>query len=90
MSQWICCNQKLGTVYWTDDDNKAHTGFNITILIARLSISEYIDSYVLQWIWNNRKIGKVYSTDDESWQQEILVIIGYNKTMMSMSNDFGT
>ena len=43
MSQWICCNQKLGTVYWTDDDNKAHTGFNIAIIVARLSISEYIN-----------------------------------------------
>ena len=41
VSQWICCNQKLGTVHWTDDDNKAHTGFSITIIIARLSISEY-------------------------------------------------
>ena len=32
---------------------------------------------------------KLYSTDDESWQQEILVIIGYNKTIMSMSDDLG-
>ena len=43
MSQWIYSNQKLGTVYWTDDDKKAHTGLNITIIIARLSISEYIN-----------------------------------------------
>ena len=41
-------------------------------------------------MWSNRKIGKVYSTDVELWQQEILVIIGYNKTIMSMSDDFGT
>ena len=33
--------------------------------------------------------GKVYSTDDESWQEEIMVIIGYNKAIMSMSDDFG-
>ena len=32
---------------------------------------------------------KVYSTDDELWQQEILVIIGYNKAIMSMRDDFG-
>ena len=31
-----------------------------------------------------------YSTDDELRQQEVLVIIGYNKTIMSMSDDFGT
>ena len=31
---------------------------------------------------------KGYSTDDELWQQEILVIIGYNKTILSMSDDF--
>ena len=88
----ICCNQKLGTVYWsywTDDDNKAHTGFKITIIIARLSISEYINSYMSQWIRNNRDVAIVYSTDDELWQQEILVTIGYNKTIMSMSDDFG-
>ena len=30
-------------MYWTDDDNKAHTGFNITIIIARLSVNEYIN-----------------------------------------------
>ena len=46
--------------------------------------------HVSQWIWGNRKIGKVYSTDDALWQQEIFVIIGYNKTIMSMSDDFGT
>ena len=43
-----------------------------------------------QWIWSNRKFGNVYSTDFELWQQEILVIIGYNKIIMSMSDDFGT
>ena len=43
VSQWVCCDQKFVTLYWTDDNNKAHTGFNITIIIARLSISEYIN-----------------------------------------------
>ena len=85
----ICCNQKLGIVYRTDNDNKAHTGFKITMIITRLSISEYINSYMSQWIWSNRNVGKVYSTDDELWQQEILVIVGYNKTIMSMSDDSG-
>ena len=83
-----CCNQKLGTVHWTDDDNKAHTGFKITIIIARLSIREYIISYMSRWIWNNRNVGKVYSTDDELWQQELLITIGYNKAIMSLSDDF--
>ena len=85
----ICCNQKLGTVYWTDYDYKAHTGFKITVIIARLSISESINSYMSQLIWSNRNVGKVYLTDDELWQQDILATIGYNKTIMSMSDDFG-
>ena len=90
VSQWICCNLKLGTVYRTGDANKEYTGSYITIILARLWTIEYINSYVLQWIWNNWKVGKVYSTEDEIWRQEILIIICYNKTIMSMSDDFGT
>ena len=36
------------------------------------------------------QFGKVYSTDVELWQQEVLVIIGYIKAILSMSDDFCT
>ena len=32
---------------------------------------------------------QVYSTDVELWQQEILAVIGYDITIMSMCDDFG-